>query len=106
MIGEVEGWMILAAWVLIVWSVAAWVIGTWAEAWGKPRRPYFLSALFLTPLLPAFVLLFKGPEAALMEESAIAEGRMKRCPNCAEAIRLDAITCRFCGAKTAPTPPM
>jgi hypothetical protein len=97
--------MIFAIWVLLIWSIAAWVIGFWAEAWGKPKRPYLLSALFLTPLLPAFVLLFKGPEATLIEESAIAEGRLKRCSHCAEAIRSAAMICRFCGSETMPAPP-
>ena len=74
---------------------------------GQQRRyspSDFLTSLFFTPLLPAFVLLFKGPETSLIEASAIAEGRLKRCSQCTEAIRSGAILCRFCGSEQAPAP--
>jgi hypothetical protein len=96
--------MILDVFVLLVWVIAAWVIRSWAEAWGKPTQPYFLSSLFLTPVLPAFVLLLKGPNADLIEASAIAEGRLKRCSRCTEAIRAGAEVCRFCGSEQASVP--
>ena len=96
--------MILGFFLLLFWFIVAWVIMSWAEAWGKPTQPYFFSSLFFTPLLPAFVLLFKGPETSLIEASAIAEGRLKRCSQCTEAIRSEAILCRFCGSEQAPAP--
>jgi hypothetical protein len=96
--------MLLAIFLLIIWVIAAWVVMCWAEAWGKPTQPYFFSSLFLTPMLPAFVLLFKGPNADLIEASAIAEGRLKRCSRCTEAIRSGAIVCRFCGSEQASVP--
>jgi hypothetical protein len=96
--------MILDFFLLLLWFFAAWVIRSWAEAWGKPTLPYFLTSLFFTPMLPAFVLLFKGPDTSLIEASAIAEGKLKRCSHCEEAIRSGAIICRFCGSEQAPAP--
>jgi len=95
--------MILSLIVLLYWFTAAWVIRLWAETWGKPPLPYFLSSIFLSPALPAFVLLFQGPEREILEASAIADGRLKRCRVCAEAIRPRALVCRFCD--TAQEPP-
>jgi len=91
--------MIFEAVFLVLWVAVAWVIRLWAEYLGKPTLPYFLSSLFLTPLLPAFVLLFKGPEPWLIEEVAIAEGKSKRCIRCTEAIRAGALVCKFCGSE-------
>ncbi len=90
--------MIFGAVYLALWFVAAWVIKSWAEAWDKPGLPYFVCSLSFTPLMPAFVLLFQGPEQQWIEENAIAAGKSKRCVRCTEAIRFGATMCRFCGS--------
>jgi hypothetical protein len=95
--------MILHFLLLLLWFIAAWVIRSWAEASGKPTLPYFLTSLFLTPLLPAFVLLFKGPETSLIEASAIAEGRLKRFHSAQKPFD-QGHSCRFCGSEQAPAP--
>jgi hypothetical protein len=81
-----------------LWLVAAWVIKSWAEAWDKPGLPYFVCSLSFTPLMPAFVLLFHGPDQEWVEGHAIAAGKLKRCFRCKEAIRFGAVMCRFCGS--------
>jgi hypothetical protein len=94
--------MIFEAILLLLWLIAAWIIRLWAVEWGKPPLPYFLTSLFLTPALPAFVLLFKGPAIEILEASAIAHGRLKRCRVCAEAIRARALVCRYCDTAQDP----
>lgn len=84
---------------LLLWLIAAMAIKNWADYWGRPSLPYFLTSLFLTPLVPTLVLLLQGKEQSLFEQSLIAKGRLKRCPQCAEAIRFDAYRCKFCGSQ-------
>jgi hypothetical protein len=94
--------VILSLAVLLFWLIAAWVIRQWAKEWGKPTLPYFLTSLFLSPALPAFVLLLKGPEPSITEEEQIAQGKLKRCFRCTEGIRSEAAVCKFCGSEQTP----
>jgi hypothetical protein len=94
--------MIVAVFFLLCWLFAGWAIESWAREWGYPSWPYFLVSLFLSPVLPAFVLLFKGPHPLLVEAKQLAQGKLKVCTRCAEAIRHEASLCKFCGSEQEP----
>lgn len=61
---------------LLLWLIAAMAIKNWADYWGRPSLPYFLTSLFLTPLVPTLVLLLQGKEQSLFEQSH-CEGKVE-----------------------------
>ena len=90
--------------ILAIWGTAAWAIWIWAAAWGYRPLAYILCSICLSPALPAFVLLFKGPAPAIVEHTGILEGRCKYCTLCGEVIRSSAKVCRFCNSSQPASP--
>ena len=91
--------MILDAVLLIVWLVVASGGSALDRNVGQTDTTLLPFVLALNTITAGFVLLFKGPETAIVEETAIAEGRFKRCIRWTEAIRSGALLCKFCGSE-------
>jgi len=67
-------------------------VGLLAQFYGRSAGGWFLLSIILSPLLVGIALLIAGR----------AQDRdRRRCPVCAEDIRLEAVKCRYCGADVA-----
>ncbi len=68
----------------------------------------FLLGFLLGPF-GLIIALVMSPNQQQMESNAVANGEMRKCPDCAEIIRAEARKCRFCGSifvdETAPPQP-
>jgi uncharacterized membrane protein YiaA len=84
---------------VIVWVLLAVLVGAWARQCGRSGVGAFFVALVLSPLVGAIVVALTKPNREAVEAREVASGESKRCPKCAELIRVDAVKCRYCGSE-------
>lgn len=91
---------------LVIWIVGMLLTGAIADAKGRSALLWALAALIFTPLL-ALVVLALPSQVGANERRAAERGRSREhriCPECAELVRREAGTCRFCGAELPALP--
>jgi uncharacterized membrane protein YiaA len=86
---------------LFVWLLLAILIGVWAANRGRSGFGYFVLALLLSPLIGFIIVAVIGPSRDAVEARQLESGDSKRCPQCAELIRAQAMKCRYCGSELA-----
>ena len=91
--------VLIVIWVLF--GIAAAVVMT-----NKGRSGCGGFALgFLLGPIGLVIALVMGADHREMEKAELRSGNMRKCPQCAEVIRLAAKKCRFCGSDVPPLPP-
>lgn len=83
--------------VIFFWVLFAIVVGWLATQKGRSGIAFFLIALVFTPLLGLIAVLLVRPDYERLEQKALASGRLKKCPHCAEAVKREANVCKHCG---------
>lgn len=72
-------------------------IAFYAESKGKSFWLLFFVGLILSPLVSLIVALLMPAD----EKEALSSGEVKKCPYCAELVKVGAVECKHCG-KTLP----
>jgi hypothetical protein len=83
--------------IVIAWIVLSILAGVYAGRKGRSSGGYCLLALILSPILVFVLLLILPPIGKVVEQRAVEEGELKKCPECAELVKAEAKKCRFCG---------
>ncbi len=88
--------------------LGSWLIcGIGAAMIGQSKRrsgcAWFIAGILLGPIALLIVgFMAPAPEAVEVNKSSSTDFGMKKCPSCAESIRLEAIKCRYCGNEFDP----
>ena len=77
---------------LVIWLLIAVVTAIIASSKGRDGFGWFLIAILLGPF--ALILSMAMPK--------VVTGEHRRCEQCAELIRVEAVKCRHCGSEVAP----
>ena len=83
---------------IVVWVIFAIVVAVAANSRGRNPAGWFLLACLISPLL-AVILLALMPSARSGDPGWMArhEGKVRKCPFCAEYIQHEATVCKHCG---------
>lgn len=87
---------------VIIWVGLSALAGWIAARKGRTGIGFFFLALLLTPLIGLIAALVVERNEAALASRAIASGKFKRCPECAELVQAQATLCRYCRHSFVP----
>jgi len=59
---------------------------------------------FLLGPIGLLIALVMSTDHREMEKRSLQAGELRKCPTCAELVRIEASKCRFCGSDLPPVP--
>ena len=80
---------------VILWIVFSVLTGIYASSKRRSGLGWFFLSLIISPLIAFIIVAVSG----------LPQGALKKCPKCAEEVKVEALVCRFCGADVSQVGP-
>ena len=80
---------------VVIWVILAFACASFAKRKGRDYWRWLVLSLVLSPFICIVILLISKDES---EQVGIYEGTLKKCYQCAEIVKKEAIRCKHCGA--------
>src|SRR5690606_10521883 len=82
---------------LFIWIICGIICAVIAGNKGRDGCAWLFGGVLLGPIGIVLILVMSPNEQGLVQS-----GSMKKCPYCAELVKVEAIKCRHCGADLTP----
>lgn len=82
--------------IFILWFVLAALVGVYANSKGRSGIIFFMISLILSPLIGIVIAVLSPADTSKMEQDALDTGSVKKCPACAELVKIEAVKCKHC----------
>jgi hypothetical protein len=73
----------------IFWVFLSILVGAYGSSKKRSGIGWFFLSLIISPLIAFIIIAVSGPSS----------GSLKKCPECGEEVKVEALVCRFCGFK-------
>jgi hypothetical protein len=81
----------------IIWLILVFVLASSAKQKGRSYGAFWALGFFLSPLIGFIILLAMGENKEELEKQKRTLEVNKKCPFCANDVKVEAIVCQFCG---------
>jgi len=81
---------------IIGWIFLSVLVGFFASSKKRSGVGWFFISCLISPLIGFVIVLVAG----------LPKSSLKKCPKCAEEIKVEAVVCRFCGYEFPQPPPL
>lgn len=86
---------------ILLWLLCGVAGGVILSNKGRSGVGGFALGFLLGPIGLVIAVFMKADQPAL-EEEALQAGSQRKCPDCAELIKVEARKCRYCGSQLQP----
>jgi len=83
---------------IFIWLVMAILVGVYASSKGRSGIGFFILSMFISPLISFLVALLSGTNNDENMKKDFQAGRLKKCPACAELVKVEALKCKHCNS--------
>jgi len=81
---------------VVIWFILCICVGAYANGKGRSGIGFFFLSFFLSPLIGFIIALISKSNEKEIEEKTILSGERKKCPYCAELVKIEATVCKHC----------